>query len=142
VKRANEREKAAEMTTKRILVVDDNATNLKLFTYLLAAPARDVRTATDAREALEALASFRPDLILMDIQLPDIDGLELTRRLRQSPLTRDTTIVAVTAYAMKGDEERARAAGVDGYISKPIEKETFRRMVAQYLAGEGEVRRE
>jgi two-component system cell cycle response regulator DivK len=121
------------MTTKRILVVDDNASNLKLFTYLLASPAHDVRTATDASEALDVLASFQPDLILMDIQLPDIDGLELTRRLRQSPLTRATTIVAVTAYAMKGDEERARAAGVDGYISKPIEKEAFRRMVAEYL---------
>jgi two-component system, cell cycle response regulator DivK len=121
------------MTTKRILVVDDNASNLKLFTYLLASPAHDVRTATDAREALDVLTSFRADLILMDIQLPDIDGLELTRQLRQSPLTRATTIVAVTAYAMKGDEERARAAGVDGYISKPIEKEAFRRMVAEYL---------
>ena len=130
------------MTTKRILVVDDNATNLKLFTYLLGSPTHDVRTATDAREALEVLASFRPDLILMDIQLPDIDGLELTRQLRESPLTRDTTIVAVTAYAMKGDEERARAAGVDGYISKPIEKEAFRRKVAEYLGQEGEVRRE
>jgi CheY-like chemotaxis protein len=125
------------MTTKRILVVDDNASNLKLFTYLLASPAHDVRTATDAREALDVLASFQPDLILMDIQLPDIDGLELTRRLRQSPLTRATTIVAVTAYAMKGDEERARAAGVDGYISKPIEKEAFRRMVAEYLGQQG-----
>jgi two-component system, cell cycle response regulator DivK len=121
------------MTTKRILVVDDNASNLKLFTYLLASPAHDVRTATDAREALDVLTSFQPDLILMDIQLPDIDGLELTRQLRSSPLTRTTTIVAVTAYAMKGDEERARAAGVDGYISKPIEKEAFRRVVAQYL---------
>jgi len=130
------------MTTKRILVVDDNATNLKLFTYLLCSPAHDVRTATDAREALEVVASFRPDLILMDIQLPDIDGLELTRQLRESPLTRDTTIVAVTAYAMKGDAERARAAGVDGYISKPIEKEAFRRMVAEYLGKRGEVRRE
>jgi len=130
------------MTTKRILVVDDNATNLKLFTYLLGSPAHEVRTATDAREALDVLASFRPDLILMDIQLPDIDGLELTRQLRESPLTRDTTIVAVTAYAMKGDEERARAAGVDGYISKPIEKEAFRRKVAEYLGQRGEVRRE
>jgi CheY-like chemotaxis protein len=130
------------MTTKRILVVDDNATNLKLITYLLASPARDVRTATDAREALDILASFRPDLILLDIQLPDIDGLELTRRLRQSPMTRATVIVAVTAYAMKGDEEKARAAGVDGYISKPIEKHAFRRMVTEYLETGGEVRRE
>jgi two-component system, cell cycle response regulator DivK len=121
------------MSTKRILVVDDNASNLKLFTYLLASSEHDVRTATDARGALDVLTSFRADLILMDIQLPDIDGLELTRQLRKSPLTRTTTIVAVTAYAMKGDEERARAAGVDGYISKPIEKEAFRRMVAHYL---------
>ena len=130
------------MNAKRILVVDDNAVNLKLFTYLLASKDRDVRTASDAREALDLLQSFRPDLILMDIQLPDIDGLELTRRLRKDPHTHDTTIVAVTAYAMKGDEERARAAGVDGYISKPIEKEAFRRVVAEYLQRGEEVRRE
>jgi CheY-like chemotaxis protein/pyrroloquinoline quinone (PQQ) biosynthesis protein C len=121
------------MTSKRILVVDDNATNLKLFTFLLASPAHDVRTATNAREALAVLEAFLPDLILMDIQLPDIDGLELTRQLRRSPRTCDTTIVAVTAYAMKGDAERARAAGVDGYISKPIEKQAFRQAVAEYL---------
>jgi two-component system, cell cycle response regulator DivK len=127
------------MMLKHILVVDDNLTNLKLITHLLASPDRDVRTATDARETLAVLETFRPDLILMDLQLPDIDGLELTRLLRQNPRTCDTKIVAVTAYAMKGDEERARLAGVDGYISKPIEKNAFRCMVADYLRnGKGE----
>jgi CheY-like chemotaxis protein len=121
------------MNQKRILVVDDNLTNLKLFTYLLSSPGHDVRTATNARETLDALETFEPDLILMDLQLPDIDGLELTRMLRRSPRTATTKIVAVTAYAMKGDEERARSAGIDGYISKPIDKDAFRRMVADYL---------
>jgi len=121
------------MNPKHILIVDDNPANLKLFTYLLSSPKYEVRTATDAREALQALETFRPDLILMDLQLPDIDGLELTRMLRSNPRLCDATIVAVTAYAMKGDEERARAAGVDGYISKPIDKDVFRAVVAQYL---------
>ena len=122
------------MTSARILVVDDNATNLKLFIHLLTSPGREVRTASNARETLAVLDEFQPDLILMDLQLPDIDGLELTRMLRQSRRVENASIVAVTAYAMKGDEERARLAGVDGYISKPIDKNAFRSMVAEYLS--------
>jgi CheY-like chemotaxis protein len=121
------------MQTKRILIVDDNHSNLKLFTFLLSSGQYDVRTAVDAREALACLADFTPDLLLLDLQLPDMDGLELTRQLKANPGTRDIPIIAVTAYAMKGDEERARAAGVDGYISKPVEKNSFRAAVAAML---------
>jgi two-component system, cell cycle response regulator DivK len=118
----------------RILVVDDNATNLKLMTLLLARSTYDVRTAANAYEAQALVQSFKPRLILLDLQLPDIDGLELTRRWKSDPVTRDTTIVAVTAYAMTGDEERARAAGADGYITKPLDRDRFRQAVAGYLA--------
>jgi two-component system cell cycle response regulator DivK len=118
----------------RILVVDDNAANLKLMTLLLARGTYDVRTAANAYEALALVQSFKPRLILLDLQLPDIDGLELTRRWKSDPITRETTIVAVTAYAMTGDEERARAAGADGYITKPLDRDRFRQAVARYLA--------
>jgi CheY-like chemotaxis protein len=121
------------MTSGRILVVDDNPTNLKLVTFLLASSHYDVRTASSAQTALAVLELFEPDLILMDVQLPDIDGLELTRRLKADPRTSRTPIIAVTAYAMKGDEEKARAAGVDGYVCKPIQKDAFRRIVAEQL---------
>ena len=125
------------MTQGRILVVDDNVTNLKLVTFLLASPNYDVKTAASAEQAISLLQSFQPDLILMDIQLPDMDGLELTRRLKTDPRTEKTTIIAVTAYAMKGDEEKALAAGVDAYVCKPIQKESFRRIVAEHLEKRG-----
>lgn len=121
------------MEMKRILIVDDNETNLKLFSRLLCSPAYDLRTATTAKAAFAVVTAFRPQLILLDIQLPDIDGLTLCRYLKGDPHTRDILIIAVTAYAMKGDDERARAAGVDGYLSKPIDKDVFRRTVAEYL---------
>lgn len=125
------------MTNGRILVVDDNPTNLKLLSFILASSKYDVRCASDARTALGVLETFDPDLILMDLQLPDIDGLELTRRLKADPRWNRTPIIAVTAYAMKGDEEKARAAGVDGYVCKPIQKDAFRRIVAEQLQKTG-----
>jgi two-component system cell cycle response regulator DivK len=82
------------------------------------------------------LETFRPQVILMDLQMPGIDGFELTRRLKADPATRDIAIVAVTAYAMRGDEAQARAAGCDGYLTKPIDTETFPATLAQFL-GEG-----
>lgn len=124
------------MNPQGIVVVDDNPSNLKLFTYLLAVPGYEVLTARDAEEALQVLERFKPRLIIMDLQLPDIDGLTLTRRLKEDPTLTGTAIVAVTAYAMKGDEEKARAAGVDGYMSKPVDKQAFRAMVATYLKAE------
>lgn len=121
------------MTARSILVVDDNPSNLKLFTYLLALPGYEVTTAGSAEEALRVLERLVPDLIIMDLQLPDVDGLTLTRQLKGTPHMREIPIVAVTASAMKGDEEKALAAGVDGYMSKPVEKRAFRAMVASYL---------
>jgi CheY-like chemotaxis protein len=116
-----------------ILVVDDNATNLKLARVLLASEGYEVHTASDAEEALELLATFMPDLILMDIQLPGMDGLELTRKLKADPQRRHITIVALTAYAMKGDDEKAEAAGCDGYVTKPIDSNTLPETIAGYL---------
>ena len=118
----------------RILIVDDNAQNLKLARVILVGAGYEVRTAADAEEALETLATFVPQLILMDIQLPGMDGLELTRRLKQHASLRTIVVVALTAYAMKGDEEKARAAGCDGYITKPIDTEALPMLVADYLA--------
>jgi CheY-like chemotaxis protein len=116
-------------------VVDDNVTNLKLIEYLLQAKGYDVLTAVDAESALEAVRSKRPSLVLMDLQLPGMDGLELTRRLKSDPSTREILIVAVTAYAMKGDEQRALDAGCDGYIAKPIDTRALPQMVESHLDG-------
>lgn len=121
------------MAAPIVLVVDDNPTNLKLIAYLLQAKGYDVRTATDAESAFEVVRDARPALILMDLQLPGMDGLELTRQLKSAPETRDIVVIAVTAYAMKGDEERARAAGCDGYIPKPVDTRALPRIVAQHL---------
>ena len=122
------------MAGEPILIVDDNPTNLKLARVLLAGEGYVVKTANDGEEMLKVLESFTPRLILMDIQLPGVDGLELTRRLRADPARRDIAIVALTAYAMKGDEDNALAAGCDGYITKPIDLDTLPRIVAEHLA--------
>ena len=122
------------MPGERILIVDDNATNLKLVAYLMKANGYDVATALDAESALVSLGINRPDVILMDIQLPGIDGLELTRRLKADPGTRDIVIIAVTAYAMKGDQDKALAAGCDEYITKPIDTRALPETIARHLA--------
>jgi CheY-like chemotaxis protein len=121
------------MAGEPVLVVDDNSQNLKLIRVLLRTEGYDVRTAVDAEDALDELEAFTPRLILMDLQLPGMDGLELTRKLKADPARRDIAIIAVTAYAMKGDEEKARAAGCDGYLAKPIDIETLPRMVREHL---------
>ncbi|MBI2383859.1 MAG: response regulator [Gammaproteobacteria bacterium] len=119
-----------------VLVVDDNEVNLRLTrVVLLKSGSFEVRTANSAEAALTVLAEFRPRLILMDIQMPGMDGLTLTRLLKSKPETRDIVVVALTAYAMKGDEERAYAAGCSGYITKPIDTETFGSEVVSYLGG-------
>jgi CheY-like chemotaxis protein len=120
-----------------ILIVDDNSANLKLARVVLSREGFEVQTAADAEEALVALRTFRPRLILMDLQLPGMDGFELTRRLKGDPATSGVVILALTAYAMKGDEEKARAAGCDGYIAKPIDTRTLPGVVAGYLGEEG-----
>jgi CheY-like chemotaxis protein len=125
------------MPSEAVLIVDDNPQNLKLARLLLTAEGYDARTAVDAEHALSLMESFKPRLILMDIQLPGMDGLELTRQLKAQPETQKIVIVALTAYAMKGDEEKARAAGCDGYIAKPIDVRTLPLAVAGYLQAGG-----
>jgi two-component system cell cycle response regulator DivK len=122
------------MAGEPILVVDDNPANLKLIRMLLTAEAYEVRTAGGAEEALAVLEDFRPRLILMDLQMPGMDGFELTRRLKGDPSTQAIVVVALTAYAMKGDEERARAAGCDDYVAKPIDTRTLPALIARHLA--------
>jgi CheY-like chemotaxis protein len=122
------------MAGERVLVVDDNAQNLKLARVTLAIEGYETETAADAEEALRALESFRPRLILMDLQLPGMDGLELTRQLKRNPDMCSIVIIALTANAMKGDDVEALAAGCDGYMSKPIDVEALPKMVAEYIA--------
>lgn len=121
------------MAGERVLIVDDNPVNLKLIRVLLQGEGYDVRTAADAEEALGLLERFSPEIILMDIQLPGMDGLTLTRRLKASPATRDIVVLALTAYAMKGDEQRVLDAGCDGYVAKPVDTRTLPQVVATYL---------
>jgi CheY-like chemotaxis protein len=123
------------MAGEPILVVDDNPLNLKLTRILLAGEGYRVRTAVDARGALEELKTLHPRLILMDIQLPGRDGLDLTRQLKADPAMHDVVILALTAYAMKGDHERAREAGCDGYIAKPIDTRSLPEVIRGYLRG-------
>jgi two-component system cell cycle response regulator DivK len=120
-----------------ILIVDDNAANLKLARVLLRAEGYEVRVAVDAEEAMALLDRFHPRLILMDLQLPGMDGLTLTRRLKDDPATRDVAILALTAYAMKGDEEKALRAGCDGYVTKPIDTRALPLIIARILAAPG-----
>jgi CheY-like chemotaxis protein len=122
------------MALEPILIVDDNPQNLKLAKVILAAEGYEVKTAIDAEDALRILESFTPRLILMDLQLPRMDGLELTRRLKADLARREIIILALTAYAMKGDDAKAFAAGCDGYISKPIDIDALPRVVAEHLA--------
>ncbi|HVR11738.1 MAG TPA: response regulator [Thermoanaerobaculia bacterium] len=126
------------MTGEPILIVDDNPANLKLVRVLLRSEGYEVRVAVDAEEALTVLRGFRPRLILMDLQLPGMDGLTLTRRLKADPATDEIAVLALTAYAMKGDEEKAMQAGCDGYITKPIDTRTLPLVVARFLAGQGQ----
>jgi two-component system, cell cycle response regulator DivK len=121
------------MREKSVLIVDDNPINMKLVRVLLTGEGYDVRTAGDAVEALTVLKQWQPNLILMDIQLPGIDGLELTRQLKADSTTGHITIIGLTAYAMKGDEERILAAGCDGYIAKPIDTRTLPHLIATLI---------
>jgi len=122
------------MPHERILVVDDSSDNLRLTQILLESEGYDVRTAEDADQALDLLQNYHPELILMDIQLPGMDGLELTRRLRQIPALTGIRIVALTAYAMPRDEANALDAGCNGYIIKPIDTRAFPILIRSYLS--------
>ena len=109
------------MSNEHILVVDDNATNLKLVSDLLECSGYQITKATDAEQALEIVRRASPDLILMDIGLPGMDGLTLARRFKADETTKHIRIIALTAFAMKGDRQKALDAGCDGYITKPID---------------------
>jgi CheY-like chemotaxis protein len=121
------------MDAKQILLVEDNPVNRRLAQFLLKSKGYKVWDATSAPEAFAALKERRPDLILMDIQLPEVDGLTATRQLKADPATCDIPVVAVTSYAMKGDEARALEAGCSGYVTKPIDKTLFLETVARVL---------
>jgi CheY-like chemotaxis protein len=122
-----------DMRSESILIVDDNESNLRLMEAILGGERYMVKSAMHAEEALRMLRNWRPRLILTDIQLPGIDGLELTRRLKRDPSYQTNAIVALTAYAMKGDEEKALAAGCDGYITKPVDTRILPRIIRRYL---------
>ncbi len=119
----------------RVLIVEDNATNLTLAIFLLESAGHTVLSATDAEAGLTIARAERPNLILMDIQLPGMDGLEATAQLKRDEATCSIPVIALTALAMKGDEERIRAAGCDGYIAKPMRYVEFLATVAARLAG-------
>ena len=116
-----------------ILVVEDNPTNMKLSTFLLESAEYDVLSAVNAELGLTMAREGHPDLILMDIQLPGMDGLEATALLKADEATRSIPVIALTALAMKGDEERIRAAGCDGYIAKPLDYKDFLAVVKATL---------
>ena len=121
------------MSAPRVMIVDDNALNVELVRFVLAEAGFELAVAFDAEQALAILPAFDPALVLMDIQMPGMDGLALTHRLKSDAATRHIVILAFTAYAMKGDEAKMRAAGCDGYISKPIDVGSFAATVGGYL---------
>ncbi len=123
--------------THVILVVEDNERNLKLLRDVLEYAGYDVRVARTAEDGITVAVKEPPDLVLMDLQLPGMDGVEALRLLRENPRTADIPVVAVTAQAMKQDRERALEAGFDGYVEKPISVRAFPDQVRSFLPGEG-----
>src|SRR2546421_10788362 len=121
------------MAKESILIVDDNEMNLKLVRWLLEKNGYQVHTAGDAKTARATIRAVRPRLVLMDIQLPDVDGFQLTREFKADPELRDIPVVAVTSYAMKGDRQKSLDAGCDGYITKPIDTRQFPLEIEKYL---------
>ncbi|HTD91074.1 MAG TPA: response regulator [Burkholderiales bacterium] len=119
--------------TARILIIDDSPTNLKLAAFTLKSEGFIVEVATDAEHAQKVLLDMTPDLILMDIALPGMNGLTLTRKLKADEKLKHIPVVALTAFAMMGDERKALDAGCDGYITKPIDTRKFSQQVAAYL---------
>ncbi|MBT8357785.1 MAG: response regulator [Deltaproteobacteria bacterium] len=122
------------MANETVLVVEDNEMNMKLARSLLQIGKYSVLEAVDAEAGIQLAREYHPDLILMDIQLPGMDGLAATREIKNDPAVKDISIVALTSYAMQGDEEKARDAGCAGYISKPIDTRSFLETVGKFLA--------
>ena len=121
------------MAGERILLVEDNPINRRLAQFILKSHGYVVYEATTGQEALELARTCLPDLILMDLQLPGLDGFTATKILKEDASTRHIPIIALTAYAMKGDEEKAQEAGCEGYIPKPIDAKQFPHLVSRYL---------
>ena len=119
--------------SKTVLIVEDNDLNMKLFTDLLNAHGYDTLQTKDGMEALSIARDHHPDLILMDIQLPEVSGLEVTKWLKEDDDLRTIPVIAVTAFAMKGDEERIRQGGCEDYIAKPISLQSFLETVRRHL---------
>lgn len=122
---------------KTVLIVEDNELNMKLFNDLLEAKGYNVIQTRSGLKALDLAKEHRPDLILMDIQLPEVSGLEVTKWIKEDEMISSIPIIAVTAFAMKGDEERIRQGGCEAYISKPISVATFIKTI-QYYIGDGQ----
>ena len=118
---------------KTVLIVEDNDLNMKLFNDLLQAHGYDTLQTMDGRDAVQIARENKPDLILMDIQLPEISGLEVTKMLKADEDLKHIPVIAVTAFAMKGDEEKIREGGCDGYLAKPISVPVFLETVAKFL---------
>jgi CheY-like chemotaxis protein len=121
------------MTIKTILVVEDNELNMKLVRGLIKIGKYGMLEAIDAESGIEQIREQRPDLVLMDIQLPGMDGLSATKIIKEDPALKDIPVVALTSYAMQGDEEKALEAGCSGYIAKPIDTRKFLETISQYL---------
>ena len=121
------------MANETVLVIEDNEMNMKLARSLLQLGKYRVLEASDAENGIKLAQEHHPDLILMDIQLPGMDGLTATREIKNDPAVKDITVIALTSYAMQGDEEKAKDAGCAGYISKPIDTRSFLETVGQFL---------
>jgi CheY-like chemotaxis protein len=121
------------MANETVLVIEDNEMNMKLVRSLLQIGKYSVLEAVDAESGIQLAQEHHPDLILMDIQLPGMDGLTATREIKNDPAAKDISVVALTSYAMQGDEEKARDAGCIGYIAKPIDTRRFLETVGQFL---------
>lgn len=121
------------MLKDKVMLVEDNPQNMKLLEILLRAKSYDLLKACDGEEALDMATREQPDLIVMDMQLPKMSGVEVTRRLRQMPVFRQTPIIALTAFAMRGDRERFLEAGCNAYISKPIHTRELPKIIDQML---------
>ncbi len=118
---------------EKILIVEDNPESMRLLEMVLSAKSYTLLKATDGEEALDMAMREQPDLIIMDIQLPKMSGLEVTRKLRETPVFSHTLIIAITAYAMKGDKEKVIESGCDAYLSKPINTRELPEMIAEIL---------
>ncbi len=121
------------MAGEKILLVEDNEVNRRLAGFLLRSQGYQVIEATTAQVALDMIPNNRPDLIVMDIQLPGMDGLEATTKLKAEPATANIPVIAVTSYAMAGDRDKALAAGCSGYVTKPIDKTIFLAEISRHL---------